>query len=45
MIIALMLIAAAEAVVIKYLLDEKDYWKQVSNNQKEMIKKWWHENE
>ena len=45
MIYILMIIAAAEAIAIKYLLDEKDYWKQVSINQKEMMKKWWHEDE
>lgn len=45
MICILMIIAAAEAIAIKYLLDEKDYWKQVAMNQKEMMKKWWHEYE
>ena len=43
MIYILMIIAAVEAVVIRYLINEKKYWKQVSINQKEMIKKWWYQ--
>lgn len=45
MIYILMFIAAAEAIAIKYLLNEKDYWKQVADNHKEELKKMWYEDE
>lgn len=45
MIYILMGIAAVEAIAIKYLLNEKDYWKQIANSHKKVLKKMWYEDE
>lgn len=41
LITILLVIIMIEAVAIKALIIEKNHWKQVYENQKELIKKWW----
>lgn len=43
MIYILMGIAAIEAIAIRYLLNEKEYWKQVAKNNRNTMKKMWYE--
>lgn len=43
MIYILMIIAAVEAIAIRYLINEKNYWKQVSKTKQEMLNKRWYE--
>lgn len=42
MITVLLIIAVSvELLIIRFLYNEKNYWKQVAKERKELMNKWW----